>query len=196
MLSMLNNWKGIVEVNGNTYNSIQQLVGSNFKFDDKIRIVLHPKTEKAENKTLSTSDKELNKEILYKIKVKPYMTKKATPQFDFMSRWNDNNPMPLRVMVGTKDKETKGMVHMTLHGDILEKETQFCMACGKPITNPVSRYFGVGPVCGGHMYVNPFESDGALKEAVESYRQVLRNKTWSGWVIKSAIEECEEINNE
>ena len=63
------------------------------------------------------------------------------------------------------------------------------MKCGRPLTNPVSRYFGIGPECGGHNYVNPFESDEELNEAVEQMKTELKNIRWTGWIIKSAIEE-------
>ena len=129
----------------------------------------------------------------YRITVKPYMTKKATPEFDFMAKWNNDNPMPLMTMVGEKVKETKGMVYMELHGDITAEITDRCLACGKPITNPVSRYFGMGPVCGGHNYVSPFADDESLKAAVGEYRKKLQSITWSGWVIKSAITEEVEL---
>lgn len=130
-----------------------------------------------------------------KIKVKSYMTKKATPEFDFMEKWNNNNPMPLRIMVGEKIKETPGMVYMKLHGDITSTQTQVCMKCGRPITNNVSKYFGMGPECGGHSYVNPFNSEEELKEAVEAYRRTLNQITWEGWIIKSAIEGYESLDN-
>ena len=81
---------------------------------------------------------------------------------------------------------------MKLHGDITTKQTTRCMMCGKPITNPVSQYFGMGPKCGGHNYVNPFENEEELMTAVEKYRtEYLQKITWEGWVIKSAIEEKE-----
>ena len=83
------------------------------------------------------------------------------------------------------------MVYMNLHGDITSVVTQTCLKCGKPITNNVSKYFGMGPKCGGHNYVNPFASDEELKNAVKEYRKRLQNITWSGWVIKSAIVEEE-----
>ena len=111
---------------------------------------------------------------MYKIKVKNYMTKKSTPSFDFMLKWNNDNPMPMRVMVGDKLEETRGMVKMQLHADICEKITETCMKCGRPLTNPVSRFFGIGPECGGHNYVNPFDTDEELKKAVESYREELK----------------------
>ena len=84
------------------------------------------------------------------------MTKAATAQCDFMQKWNNNKPMPYRIMKGEKVKETKGMVYMKLHADILAEKNYTCIACGRPLTNPVSQYFGIGPECGGHNYVHPF----------------------------------------
>jgi hypothetical protein len=131
--------------------------------------------------------------IVKKITVKQYMTKKSTPDFDFMAKFNNDEPMPLRTMIGTVEKETRGMVYMNLHADITQERTLHCLKCGRPITNPVSQYFGMGPECGGHNYVNPFYSKEELQEAVASYREQLRNITWSGWIIKSAILEEEDI---
>lgn len=131
-----------------------------------------------------------------KITVKSYMTKQATPEFDFMAKWNDNRPMPLRTMVGTAVKETRGMVYMKLHGDIYAERICTCMKCGRPLTNPVSQYFGIGPECGNHGYVNPFNSEAELKAAVSSYRKELQNIEWEGWVIKSAIIENEDYDND
>lgn len=124
----------------------------------------------------------------YKVEVKTYMMRKSSPDFDFMAKWNDDNPMPLKIMYGVKVAETKGMVKMRLHGDIKEETTSICMMCGRPITNPVSRYFGIGPKCGGHGYVNPFNSEEELHKAVADYRAKLVNTVWEGWIIKSAIE--------
>jgi hypothetical protein len=147
-------------------------------------IVLHTPNETTQESQEAKSDNEE-----YKITVKSYMTKPATPEFDFMAKFNNNEPMPMRTMVGYYDKETKGMYHMVLHCDILEEQTQTCMCCGKPITNPVSKYFGVGPICGNHNYINPFNTEKELKQAVAEYRKKLNNITWCGWVIRSAITE-------
>lgn len=129
----------------------------------------------------------------YRITVKKYMTEPATPRFDFMEKWNGNNPMPLRMMTGTIEKETRGMVYMHLHGDMYATQMCTCMRCGRVLTNPVSQYFGIGPECGGHNYVNPFDDEEQLKEAVAEYRKKLQQIQWSGWVIKSAITEQEEV---
>ena len=67
------------------------------------------------------------------------------------------------------------------------------MACGKRLTNPVSQYFGIGPECGGHNYVHPFNTDEELKEAVAEYRKKLQETKWVGWIIKSAIVQQEEV---
>ena len=133
---------------------------------------------------------------LQRIKVKSYMTKEATPEFDFMAKWNNNNPMPMRIMVGEIVKETRGMVYMKCHADILEEKTCTCMKCGRPLVNPVSQYFGIGPECGGHNYVHPFNSEEELRAAVAKYREQLKSTKWEGWIVKSAILEQSPIESE
>lgn len=135
---------------------------------------------------------------MYRITVKSYMTQKSTPSFDFMEKWNSDIPMPLRVMTGRKLEETRGMVKMELHGDIevADGPVDICMCCGRPITNPVSKYFGMGPICGQHNYVNPFDSEEELKAAVAEYKKHLNEITWTGWIIKSAITAEEDLGGD
>lgn len=123
----------------------------------------------------------------YKIFVKQYMTKPADNTFDFQEKWNNNVPMPLCVMTGTVLKETRGMVQMELHAEI--EATHRCMVCGKPLTNKISQLYGIGPECGKHFYINPFDTEEELDEAVEELRNKVREIKWTGWVIKSAIKE-------
>lgn len=127
----------------------------------------------------------------YKIKVRQYMTKPASPEFDFQDKFNNGIPMPFRVMVGTITKETRGMVQMDCHVEAME--TTVCMRCGRRLTHPVSKLYGIGPECGSHAYINPFESEEELYQNLETLRDSLAKITWSGWIIKSAIEELEEI---
>lgn len=193
MLSMLKDWKGSIEINGVLYDSIQDALKIDSKtFSDSMRIVLHSTAKNASQSVVERSDS-VSDAVQYRITVKQYMTKKATPEFDFMLRWNNDNPMPLRTMIGTVEKETRGMVYMKLHGDIYAEKVCTCMRCGRPLTNPVSQYFGIGPECGNHNYVNPFNSEDELKMAVSAYRKQLQNIQWEGWIIKSAITEKEEI---
>lgn len=192
MLSALASWKGTVEINGVTYDSVEdarKFVSENSVSIDYI--LLRSEQKNAENRKITQFE---SNPTQYVITVKQYMTKKSSPGFDFMAKWNDDNPMPLRTMIGTIEKETKGMVYMKLHGDIVAEQMHFCMKCRRPITNSVSQFFGMGPECGGHNYVNPFESEEELKSVVESYRRNhLQKITWEGWIIRSAIESQEEV---
>ena len=181
MLKMIENWKGKVEIDGTEYDSVKDAI-SDFKSNsDNIHIVLKSDTESVSKTKIEASDDVKE----YRITVKKYMTEQASPSFDFMQKWNDNNPMPLRTMVGTIDKETRGMVHMTLHGSA--QETITCMCCGKELTNPISRHYGIGPICMNKVGIK------CDIENVEEIKEKLVNVTWSGWIIKSSITEREEI---
>lgn len=124
----------------------------------------------------------------YRVEVKPWMTLKSSDGFDFMKNFNNDIPMPLVVMYTSgKLAETRGMVKMTLHGDIKQRIITTCMGCGRPLTNKVSQFFGIGPICGGHNYVSPFDTEEELNEAVAAYREKLVNTVWTGYIAKSAI---------
>ena len=189
MIDVLKSWKGAVEINGQLYDNIQSAT-SHFKLGSgEICIKLYPEGEKPveSNPVNPQPITEPTNSDEVRITVRKYMTEKATPQFDFMEKWNNNVPMPLRTMTGVVLQETRGMLKMELHGDIWAEKTFTCMCCGRPLTNPVSQYFGIGPECGGHNYTHPFASDKELKDAVNAYRKKLQSITWTGWVIKSAI---------
>jgi len=191
MLTLLKSWKGAVEIDDKKYATIQDAQNDFKSVSDTIHIKLYSASEKRSETHPDASESDKQE---YRITVKRYMTETASPGFDFMAKWNDNNPMPLKTMIGTVDKETRGMVHMTLHGDIYAEKICTCMKCGRRLTNPVSQFFGIGPECGGHNYVHPFNSDDELHETVAEYRKQLQNITWSGWIIKSAITDQELVS--
>ena len=194
MLTMLKNWKGSVEINGKSYENVQDAISDFKTFNDDIHIVLHSAKKNASKSVTEHQSIESVQSVQeYKITVKKYMTQKGSLSFDFMTKWNKDVPMPLRTMIGTVEKETRGMVYMKLHGDIYAEKICTCMKCGRALTNPVSQFFGIGPECGGHNYVNPFSSQEELKAAVSAYRTQLQDIKWEGWIIKSAIIEKEEI---
>ena len=190
---MLQNWQGKVQINGTVYDSIQAFTTLNKPLTENIHIVLYTNKKTAEKPSNTKSEQE------YRITVKPWMTKKTeydafgNTTFDFMAKWNNDIPMPLVTMTGKILKETSGMYKMELHGDIYAEKICTCMKCGRVLKNKVSQYFGIGPECGGHGYVNPFESEDELKEAVSAYKKQLQNTTWTGWVVKSAIKEMVEV---
>lgn len=194
MITMLKNWEGAVEVNDSTYDSIQDVIKANLDLNGNIHIKLYPQAKKAVNGAGNAKKAPIPaQEQEYRITVKKYMTEKSNPQFNFMAQWNNDNPMPLRIMTGTVVKETRGMVYMKLHGDMYAEKMCTCMKCGKRLTNKVSQYFGIGPECGGHNYVHPFETEEELDNAVADYRKHLQSITWEGWIIKSSITEKEEV---
>lgn len=193
MLSMIQDWKGKIQVNGVLYDTVEQFSKADKPTLGDIHIILYSNTKKPEINTSGSSNTSDEKEQVYRITVKKYMTQKSEPTFDFMAKWNNDNPMPLRTMIGTIDKQTPGMYHMILHGDIYAEKICHCMKCGRVLKNPVSQFFGIGPECGGHNYVNPFEDEEQLKDAVAEYKKQLQNIVWEGWVIKSAITEMEEV---
>lgn len=199
MLNYLEGYKGPVEINGKMYSSVKTAIQELNGFDGQMSIVIDKSVVRGDfggrtapqttpQPTTKTPD-QIDTTTIYQLKVRKYMTKPATPEFDFHTKWNNGVPMPLRIMVGRKIKETRGMVQMELWGEIVDELTTHCMACGRVLTNPVSKYFGIGPECGGHNYTNPFSTDAELKEAVAKMNEELKNKKWTGWVIKSAIEE-------
>ena len=176
--NLLKDWKGEILINDTSVNV------SNFDFNtlsDDTHIILHANVKNATQGVVSSE----NKTIQYRITVKKYMTEKSSPGFDFMAKWNNDIPMPLRTMTGTIEKETKGMVYMKLHGQA--DEVVRCMRCGRLLTNPVSQHYGIGPEC---MSKLGFVCD---IEDVDTIKKKLVDVTWEGWVIKSAITEKEEI---
>ena len=186
MLTLLKDWKGEVDINDKHYNTIQDAT-SDFK---SVNDVVHIR--------LSAQHKNVSKRIVqresvisdisaqqYRITVKAYMTRKATPEFDFMARWNNDNPMPMRTMTGTIEKETRGMVYMNLHG--VGEPVIRCMRCGRELTNPISRHYGIGPEC-----MSKLGLVADITDVAEIKRQ-FTNVKWSGWIIRSAITEKEEV---
>lgn len=182
MLKLIESWNGTVEINGVKYDSVIDAENALKSFSDKIHIVLHSKVENATEKRTDSLKQKIEQsadKTEYRITVKKYMTQYATPAFDFMAKWNDDKPMPMRTMTGTVEKETRGMVYMNLHG--FAQKTITCACCGKELTNPISRHYGIGPICLSKLgIVNAIDD-------VENIKEQLVNVKWSGWIIKSSI---------
>ena len=182
MLKLIESWRGAVEINGVKYDSVQALTSSSKTFSDKVHIVLHASAKNVTEKRTASENQSIEQSIgrtEYRITVKKYMTQPASVGFDFMLNWNKNKPMPMRTMQGTIEKETRGMVYMNLHG--FGQKTITCACCGKELTNPISRHYGIGPICLGKLgIVNPIDDIENIKEQLEKIK-------WSGWIIRSSI---------
>lgn len=190
MINQLRKWQGACEINGQYFDSFPVDFSD---FSDMMHIKLYPCAQKREKST-GNDEKIQPKQVstmqigkTYKITVRPYMTRKANPEFMFMAEFNNNNPMPLRTMTGVVEKETKGMVYMHLHGEA--QEEIHCLRCGRELTNPVSRMYGIGPECLTKIPVF-FNID---INDVDSIKEKMVDVEWSGWIIKSAITTKEEI---
>lgn len=127
----------------------------------------------------------------YKITVKKYMTEPATANFDFQDKWNNGTPMPLCIMQGAVIKETRGMYYMSLKGKA--EHTSKCLVCGKTLTNPISKLYGIGPECSEKVGIIRIESEEEAREKLKHIMEQIDNISWMGWVIKSAIKEWEEL---
>lgn len=134
------------------------------------------------------SGSEMRNGRTYIVRVKKWMTE---DKMDFNLSWNNGKGMPFRVMYGRVLKETRGMVYMDLR--VRRLRTDYCMKCGRPLTHPVSRLYGLGPECGGHYHINPFETKEQLEEAIERIDETLGAIRWSGWIAKSGVEYASEV---
>jgi hypothetical protein len=177
---LLKDWKGEIEIGDKRYTSETCKIALNTLSEDT-HIFLHTANKNTVQSVVDT----LNDTIEYRVTVKKYMTEPASPGFDFMSKWNNNNPMPLRTMVGTVEKETRGMVYMKLHGQA--EPVIRCMRCGRVLTNPVSQHYGIGPECMSKLGLVCDIDD------VDIIKKKLVEVIWEGWIIKSAITEKEEV---
>lgn len=186
----------------NILSQIHRFTSQEFNLGEPFTVVLPKKQleqEQLVNKFRDVLDVEINKpekmEVnkYYKITVKQYMTEPATISFDFQDKWNNGVPMPMVTMVGKVIKETRGMYQMELQGRA--EPTCNCLHCGRSLTNKVSMLYGIGPICGQHYGINPFDTEEELNEHFEELKAQISDIKWSGWVIKSAIKQWEEVDN-
>lgn len=182
------------------FNQIKRFENIELQEGETFSFTLSVNTQNQANKEFSDVDNkiyikpekmEINKN--YKVIVKKYMTESATPQFDFQDKWNNGVPMPLCVMQGTVLKETRGMVYMNLEG--VAEQTCTCAVCGKTLTNPISKLYGIGPECSAKIGLMRIESEEEAREKYEDIKKHLVDIKWEGWVIRSAIKEWEEVKN-
>lgn len=172
------------------FKQIHRYKEQDFEEDKPFEFILNKKEDENTDWLCSPVQKmEVGKS--YKITVKKYMTEPATSTFDFQDKWNNGNPMPLCTMQGEVIKETRGMYYMNLQGKA--EPIARCLVCGKPLTNPVSKLYGIGPECSEKVGIIRIESEDEAREKWNELVQQIGNIKWEGWVIKSAIKEWEEI---
>lgn len=186
---VLKEWSGTVDIDGEVMTTEEASSKIDFKTLQTFQTITLLAKRASVFKTQSDASQSISNthdRTIYEITVKPYMTQKATPEFDFMEKWNHDVPMPLATMVGWEEKETRGMVYMHLHG--VAKPTINCLCCGRELTNPISRKYGIGPICLGKVGITLDIDD------IEGITEKLVETNWEGWIIKSAIITKLEVN--
>lgn len=179
MKAILSKWQGAIEIGGTRYESVKDAVSLFKTLNSKSSIKLYASAVKADTEQNRQHIEQATDSAEYEITVKKYMTQPSSGGFDFMLKWNKNKPMPCVTMRGTVEKETRGMVYMNLHG--FGQKTITCACCGKELTNPVSRHYGIGPICLGKLGIVSAIDD------VENIKEQLERIKWSGWIIRSSI---------
>ena len=169
MIKQLENWTGKVCVNGVEYGSVGEM--PTIPLDGSTVITLMPNKVREKAVLQEVTD---DRERVFT--VRQWMTRV------------DNNPMPMRTMVGRVEKQTQKAVYLKLHGQALPVIT--CMRCGRTLTNPISRHYGLGIECINKVGL------GFLAEAtdVDKIKEALVDVRWEGWLPKSAIESDEVFN--
>ena len=94
-------------------------------------------------------------------------------------------------MQGEIIKETRGMYYMNLQGKA--EPTSKCLVCGKTLTNPISKLYGIDPECSEKVGLIRIESEDEAKEKLKDIMEQIDDISWAGWVIKSAIKEWDMI---
>lgn len=170
--------------------TIADLISSTKEGED-VSIVFPAVREQKEQRPLHISGEDMRKGHEYIVRVRQWMTKASDSYSSFMRQWNKDVPMPFRVMRGRVLSETRAMVYMELRACTLR--TDHCMKCGRPLSHPVSRLYGLGPECGHHYHINPFDTEEELRAAIQDIREKLSGITWAGWIPKFGVEYATEI---
>lgn len=115
-----------------------------------------------------------------------------TKRNPFNRDYNNNVPVPMRVMFGQILRETDKCYYVQVYGK--PEPTAHCLHCMRKLTHKVSQFYGLGPVCGKHYYITNITEEN-LEEHFEEIRQKMKEITWRGLVPKHAVKkEYEDIH--
>lgn len=182
MLEFLQNYSGSIEVNDVPVNRVN-IVDVLQKQTGEVTILLTPKH--VEEDTPAFPNRIL-------VRVKSYMLHKSTPEFLFMHTWNNDVPMPLRIMQGDIVKESKSMYYVRLRG--YGKQLTTCCKCGIDLKNNVLKDIGVCVRCAKTLELDVFKNGEVDVTAIRRARNKLLDTVWSGWIPKSAILTLERLH--
>lgn len=103
---------------------------------------------------------------------------------DFHEKLNKNKPIPMLIMFGKILRETDKSYLIEVRGK--PEPTKFCLHCGRKLTNKVSMFYGLGPVCGQHYYITNI-TEANLDTKFDEIRKKMANVYWQGWIPKNNV---------
>lgn len=112
--------------------------------------------------------------------VAPWLRKES----DFHKSLNNGNPIPMVIMFGRIVRETDKSYLIDVYGK--PEPTEKCLHCGRKLTNKVSMYYGLGPICGQHYYITNV-TEATLRDNFDSIRKLMANIKWRGWIPKNSV---------
>lgn len=186
-------YQGPVEVDGEVFPSISDAMEKLSQYTGTMRIKpLWPLLEKEPEKERLEVEKKPEKDTLtlelnvpYEITVKAYVTKADTEKFQFHKKFNHGNPMPFRTMRGNVINRTEKMYKVDLYA--YPTTIEQCLRCGKRITHPISKLYGIGPDCAEYLNIPRYESRDDLDDNMKSLQKEMKKIVWVGYVPMSAI---------
>lgn len=103
---------------------------------------------------------------------------------EFNDRLNKGKPIPMMIMVGGILKETEKSYFVEVRGK--PENSTYCLHCGRKLTNKVSMFYGLGPICGKHYYITNI-TEANLESRFEEIRKKMNAIYWKGWIPKSSV---------
>lgn len=102
----------------------------------------------------------------------------------FNDKFNNGTPIPLLVMYGKIVKETPKCYYVEVEGN--PEESDVCMHCMRPLTDDISRLYGLGPKCGEYYGITK-EMRKNYKENYKNIRHSLASVKWKGLIPKDKV---------
>lgn len=128
-----------------------------------IRYTASPVYSEALNEALKSRKAGLEEKVL-QISIKPWLARK--------------HHIPREIDVVVLQETNKAVL---VRCKVPARETSTCLMCGRPISHPVSVFYGIGPICGNHFHLprNPTDA--------EEMKRILAEIVWEMWLPKSQI---------
>lgn len=188
MFELLKDYTGSLTVNNKKFESVEDARRAFSDYKGGLTIILNPAIDGN-----STIKKDIDKDTIYQITVRKYMTNYGSDFF--LNGMNKQGPMPYITMVGQKLSETEKLVKMKCWVELSTQRVSTCIRCGRPLTNPISQYLSLGPECGAAEHMKLIQNGVSVDLVRKQLQEKLNKITWTGWIIKTAIKDVKVIEH-